>query len=367
MQREECRAIVRAARRLESAYQARQQELEHRMTASVLPPLEHAFAEVGRIGRLRAHAQQMGWRTAAHRLEARLCRALDHLARLADGLASQFKAPRPTAPPLRELYAELIAAGEEFGAVEIDRHGERISVTTESIWLEEICFGPFRIDLVLPQIEVSEPEYWYGLEALDPNPAAPDSEVVHPHVSGGVLCAGEAGAAIRQTLLAGRLSEFFTLVRSVLRTYNPGSPYVRLREWDGLTCADCGYTAAADCGFTCPGCADFVCDECARSCDACGETRCRSCLTLSQISSDWACPDCEAECEGCSRTCVKNELDDNGLCEECQKENDHEESDVPEAADDDGVQAPGQTTAGAERADLLGQRLAEAPVPLPSR
>ena len=61
--------------------------------------------------------------------------------------------------------------------------------------------------------------------ALDPHPAALNDAVTHPHVSDERLCTGDAGAAIQAALAAGRVFDFFTLVRSVLVTYNPESPY----------------------------------------------------------------------------------------------------------------------------------------------
>jgi len=361
MEREERRAIVRAGRRLEEVYVARQREMLARRLSPIGPLLEYSLSEVVHAEKCRLHAGGYGWRVAAEHAEARLIRALDHLARQADGIASQQRRFWPETPSLRELYEELLAARDEFGGIEVESSDE-IAVTTEPIWLRGIHFGPFRIVLSLAEIVHSDPEYWYSLDAIDPNVAAADSSVTHPHVSKGVLCAGEATLSIRKALAAGRLSEFFVLVRSVLRTYNPGSPYVRLQEWEGVSCSDCGYTTSEESGLCCPGCEEFVCDDCLRSCSACGEARCRSCLTLSDLSDDWACPDCEAECDGCGRHCVKTELDE-GLCPECQKENNDEESaEDDEANDDQGLE---QAAAGAERAEVLAAGVAEAAVPLP--
>ena len=328
-------------------------------------PRDCPRGQVAHAERCRLHAGSHGWRAAAAHSESRLLRALDHLARQADGLASQLRNPTQDPPTLRELYEELLAASDEFDAVELDSPGE-IALATEPIWLRDLCFGRFRIVLNLIEMRHSAPEYWYTVEALDPNPASSDSSVTHPHVSRDTLCAGEAANPIRTALLSGRLSEFFLLVRSVLRTYNPGSPYVRLGEWSGITCSDCGYATSEDCGGSCPGCDDFVCDECLRSCAACGVARCRSCLSQSEISDDWICPDCEAECEGCGRRCANTELE-NELCGDCRKENDNEETADTESDQRGCAEDTDQTAGTPDGAALLGAGVAEAPVPLPPR
>ncbi len=41
---------------------------------------------------------------------------------------------------------------------------------------------------------------------------------------------------IRTALEQGRLCDFFSLVRSILNTYSPDSPYVSLYDWCGVAC-----------------------------------------------------------------------------------------------------------------------------------
>ncbi len=43
------------------------------------------------------------------------------------------------------------------------------------------------------------------------------------------------GAALTE----GRLLDFFMIVRQVLQTYSPDSPYVSLDDWYGRQCSDC--------------------------------------------------------------------------------------------------------------------------------
>jgi hypothetical protein len=365
MERERCRAIVRAATRLHAAYEKRRRDTNAGATAGLTEQLGYTITQLERAAQCRELAIEREWSAAERHSTARLRRALELLVAQAEGLASRLRDPCPVVPSVRDLYEELVAACDEFDAVELDSPGE-IALATEPIWLRDLCFGRFRIVLNLIEMRHSAPEYWYTVEALDPNPAASDSSVTHPHVSKDTLCAGEAANPIRTALLSGRLSEFFLLVRSVLRTYNPGSPYVRLGEWSGITCSDCGYATSEDCGGSCPGCDDFVCDECLRSCAACGVARCRSCLSQSEISDDWVCPDCEAECEGCGRRCANTELE-NELCEECRKENDDEETADTESDQRGGAEDTDQTAGTPDGAALLGAGVAEAPVPLPPR
>jgi hypothetical protein len=76
----------------------------------------------------------------------------------------------------------------------------------------------------------------------------------HPHVREKLLCEGDGAASIRRALAEGRLLDFFTLVRQVLETYNPGSAYVELSRWNGVTCKDCGYIMPGDGYGTCDLC-----------------------------------------------------------------------------------------------------------------
>jgi len=116
---------------------------------------------------------------------------------------------------------------------------------TEPITLEDVYLGPFRIqlelnkDIRLSSVEALSELYQggaYHVIALEPNLAATDASVNHPHVSNERLCEGDGYAPIRAALEQGRLCDFFTLVRSILNTYSPDSPYVRLDDgFDKLT------------------------------------------------------------------------------------------------------------------------------------
>ena len=91
-----------------------------------------------------------------------------------------------------------------------------------------------RATLHLNRLGESQRGTAYSIIALDPHPAASNDSVTHPHISDGELCAGDAGAAIRAALGAGRIADVFQLVHSVLTTYNPGCPYAFMDagRWD---------------------------------------------------------------------------------------------------------------------------------------
>ena len=104
------------------------------------------------------------------------------------------------------------------------------------------------------------------IEALDPHPATESEGVTHPHVRDEMLCTGEASSSISAALEAGRIADFFLIVRSVLTTYNPESPYVSLDNWNGEPCVDCGYYLNDDNRYFCEECEEHFCDECMSGC-----------------------------------------------------------------------------------------------------
>jgi hypothetical protein len=222
-------------------------------------------------------------------------------------------AMRPASPTLRDLDQELAALEEEFEEAVYDPGARVVSVATESIELEEVDLGRFRIVLVCEQVE--EPDY--RIEALDPRePGSSDfANVTHPHVRDEELCEGAGRNAIREAFAFGRLFDFFTLVRQVLRTYNPDSAYARLDEWDGVPCSDCGYRASDERSLSCSRCDDSICLDCSRSCSECGSDLCSACSDSCNACGERYCSDCLSS--------------NDGLCDDCleSQENDDEEPD----------------------------------------
>ena len=313
------------------------------LETAIRPYLDQAL----RHEQLAQKALARGFQFATKRLTSRYLRTLEDVTSALDWHTKQARQEIPAPPSLPTLLEEIAACEDEFDVLDVCRDDQRVSVTTESIMLEGVPLGRFRIDLLPSNMPDKDPLDWFRIEALDPNPSAPNENVPHPHVDGDHLCTGDGSTAIHGALIAGRLSEFFVLVRSILRTYNPESPYVSIEDWDGRPCEDCGYTASEDNAFYCEGCENTFCDECVRSCETCDVTLCRGCLHRSEISGVWVCESCAGQCAGCSRWCTTEEMTD-GLCENCQEtQNDEETShETDSETEDETHQAQSAAIAG---------------------
>jgi hypothetical protein len=286
----------------------------------------------------------------SHRWSSRALAALD---RRATDFKSDFDvyveqlrafARRPPAPTFRDLYAELLALEEEFGEVEIDLQGKTLSIVTEPIELEEVELGRFRVVLDCTGIERAE----YDVVALSANePSSSDfAKVTHPHVRDEGLCEGDAHEPIRAALKQGRLSDFFAIVDRTLKTYNPGSAYARLTEWDGQECQDCGYRTPDD--LSCSRCGDSTCSDCIRSCSGCDCDLCAYCAQRCSNCDETYCSDCLAESSSSG----------GGLCTSCLEERENEREEDEQDSEDES-----ESEEAAPEPAVHAVRLGEADVP----
>jgi hypothetical protein len=243
-------------------------------------------------------------------------------------------------PTLRELLAELRQLDDEFEDVKVDLKQKSITVVTDTIALEGIYLGPFAIELVSKKLLDEPGNHSFRIEALDPHPAYDNDSVTHPHVRRQELCAGEAAAALSAALEQGRLADAFCLVRSVLLNYNEKSPHVRLDEWDGpgchecgdsvpiedrFCCNGCGYEYCSDCVSTCTVCDESRCYSCMDRCAACKEWRCSGCLQLSTSSKRLHCSRCLLTCSECQSTFIRDKCEpDSSCCPSCRAESNAE-------------------------------------------
>lgn len=168
--------------------------------------------------------------------------------------------------------------------------------------MEGVYFGPFEIRLHIDRIASGIPQASFDVVALDPQPAAANDLATHPHVSDQQLCCGDALLPIKAAVEGGRLSDLFCLIRSVLETYNPDSPYVALRNWFGRPCFGCSYTIPEDEGYWCSSCDQLFCDECSSCCSGCDEITCGECLTQCPVCDDRYCVGCITTCPDCGET-----------------------------------------------------------------
>jgi hypothetical protein len=251
------------------------------------------------------------------RLERCVLGCLERLQRVTRDLSTAC--PKALPPTLRAVYGELSALPIEFDAFNIDLREHVIAVSTERVVLEGIDLGPFEIRLHWNRIGERR---CYKVVALEPNPARASSDVTHPHVQGGRLCEGEGQEAVGRALLSGRLSDFFQIVTQILNTYNGGSAYASLSEWEGTACDDCGRFVSEDDRSFCECCERDLCLECLDACESCESRLCHGCADQCQRCDSRLCRRCRRSCDQCEDVCCANCLSENGLCENCQEQSD---------------------------------------------
>jgi len=235
---------------------------------------------------------------------------------------------RTDLPSLAEVYAELIQAEQEFGQLKHCPEGNTLSVVTDPIELEGVYLGSFEIQLHVPGLAEVNGIVPYRIVALDPNPAATNDAVTHPHVSDEYLCAGDAAASIRAALNEGRICDCLLLIRSILTTYNPSSPYVILEDWHGRACYECGCVVNEDDLYLCDICQREFCPECSSCCRRCEASACLGCLEACSICDEPICPSCMMTCPDCGQRLCRSCLEEGRCgCLEDQQENDEDEQD----------------------------------------
>ena len=109
---------------------------------------ETAWAECTRLVRQIDKAAGRGWHHAARRLRMELGWAINACRGRLEQVAQQLEGhgPHEELPTQRELFQDLIALGDEFDEVCLDRK-DTASVVTESIVLEGVDLGRFDIAL----------------------------------------------------------------------------------------------------------------------------------------------------------------------------------------------------------------------------
>lgn len=296
-----------------------------------LADLVNQFKELGSESRKLGISLAHNWLSAADQCCIRSRRLLDDIVYSVSRVKQLIEKPCKETPKLSLLVEELNELQQEFGDIDFDRAENTISVVTDPITLEDIYLGPFKIQLELNNLSGLYRYGPYHVIALDPHPAATAEDVTHPHVSNERLCEGDGSVAIRTALEQGRLCDFFTMVRSILQTYNPDSPYVSLSDWDGEPCYECGYTMHSDDTYYCEYCEHDYCSECVTYCSCCDETLSLGCAQKCPHCEENICSYCMAECAECGSPCCKSCLEDN-MCPDCEKESEVEENEEQEGS-----------------------------------
>jgi hypothetical protein len=298
------------------------------------------FESARQVSRRLAYARGGTFPRGVPALESQLRAHLAELVTLARTLRDEL-VPRPSPEPAPASWlAELRQLEAEFDTLEVRWREQVVRAVTEPIELRDVDLGRFALDFHWHRLGTHDGARCFDVVALDPNPAAGRGDVPHPHVHGVDLCTGDAAAPVQRALEEGRFAEAFLLLRGVLATYNPDSPYVRLEQWEGSPCRDCGDRVREDEVSRCEGCDADLCSGCSNSCSACDSTRCPGCLETCSLCGRDACPGCltprgeeERICSRCFDRCVccggrvpRDELEDR-RCPDCSHDDEEETTD----------------------------------------
>jgi len=311
-----------------------------------------------RLLRKRQLAQHRGWDSAASKLERDLKTGVVQLIQQLTTLHSELSsdASQHQISSVKELYAELLALEEEYGEVNLDLREHSISVSTEPIELEGVYLGPFEIRLKYANLKMEDGSP-YCVFARDPHPAYTNDCVTHPHVQSDVVCEGDGRLAIRRSLEQGRLFDFFTMVASLLRTYNPDSPYVALDDWDSVECTECADVISANAQTRCDNCEITLCTGCAKDCSDCDCPFCHECLSYCDSCHSNCCSSCLRQCIQCHADCCQRCLLENERCSDCDAE---EIEETEEELQETHTAEANPVTATAVQPDGLGETVVPA-------
>jgi hypothetical protein len=314
--------------------------------------LESRFTRAQNVRQRLVFALERNFAASTQSLCTDLRYHLGQLTHLLGSLREVLTAGKHKAAPLAGWLADVRQLEDEFEEVEVKWKEKVVHAVTEPITLHDVELGPFAIDFHWDRLGSTKGVHCFDIVALEPNPASGRDDVVHPHVLKTDLCAGDATVPLQRALEDGRFPEAFLLIRSVLTTYNPGSPYVKLEQWSGVPCCDCGCRVADEERYSCEACDNDSCDRCSGSCACCMSSRCSNCLAECAVCDSGCCSSCLestdderrvctrcfALCAECGRRVPADDLIDS-LCPDCQ-------SPEEEPEDDDDV--PGLVHAGVE-------------------
>jgi hypothetical protein len=305
------RQLQRAACHIHAAFQA---EIAPQDFAATLRPLKLTVGAMRRAYRTLAKAENHGLSLILPRLRSDVLIRLQAIVMIAGQAHSTLDRSAEEPPSASMLLAELLQLDSEFDGLRIDWKEFMLAVTTEPITLEHVELGRFEIQLHWERLAHLEGNDCFEIVALDPNPAQKNDSVTHPHVQSGSLCAGEAKRPLRAALAQGRLTDAFCLIRSVLRTYNAESPHVRLEDWAGEDCYDCGYSIGEDGSYYCPVCGHDYCEECSTCCAVCDQSNCRDCLGPCAVCEESCCKGCLRNSARSERACCRSCLEPCAIC-----------------------------------------------------
>ncbi len=305
--RDDRRRLLRAADTIRTQLAAHRR-FQRTEAFSRLRVLLDGLAELSAIGRRFALANQRGLTVATERQVAQAARQVRYLSgQLAETQRMLDECDRNRVPALRQVIADLEQTEEEFAQpLRFDASQGTLCLATEPVELDGLYLGNFDVCLDVRELARMRANHLYRIVALDPHPAGGADHVTHPHVSHETLCEGDASMAIRSALMDGRVWDFYCLINGVLTTYNEESPYVRLDEWHGVTCHDCGERMDGEDLYTCEHCEERYCPDCFTWCRVCDRDGCFGCPNRCDACNSLVCSDCVTACDACGGAVCDN-------------------------------------------------------------
>jgi hypothetical protein len=278
-----------------------------------------SIKDIANLSRKLSTSLSHNWLSAADDCSAGINRVVDDISYCITNLKQLLDKPVVEIPTLSFILEELRQLQQEFGQIDFQKGEKTISVVTEPITLQDTDLGPFKIQLELKKLSELYKTSPYLCIALEPNPAATNEEVTHPHVSNERLCEGDGYTAIRAALEQARLIDFFSIVKSILNTYSPDSPYISLDDWSGVACYDCGGMIDSESTYYCYSCDRDFCESCSSYCRSCDETCCLGCGGNCPSCEEFVCRNCIKTCSECGETFCKMCMEDD-VCKNCKEE-----------------------------------------------
>jgi hypothetical protein len=302
----------------------RQGIIERRADAKAIRLPEGPWSDCASTWRQIQIASARGWHRASVQLRGQLLRQVDYVRNYLHQVSLELQELRSagTLPREGEIYHELLALQAEFDDVQCDFDAGELCVTTPSVTFEGVYLGPFQIRLDWSRLDGSTA---YRIVALEPNPAASNDSVTHPHVSDEQLCEGDGRQAIRAALDEGRLFDFFLLVGRIVATYASGRAYVEMSHWCGSPCNGCDASMPEEDRCICAACDETYCPDCMVACRHCDQDFCVGCSTRCAICEQAVCGGCQQRCPNCGNSVCPDCVTD-GTCDHCREEEEEDEA-----------------------------------------
>lgn len=180
-------------------------------------------------------------------------------------------------------------------SIVVSRGKHYLRLTTKDIILtydeQTVNFGGIHVEYWLDQVHSRDHSMFYpgnpitqfqavGRELVSGNP--------HPHISGNGLCFGDGQESCAKFMKSMDLVAVFSIIGSILNTYNPGSPYCKWENYAPkmITCVDCSSKVKEESTVMCNNCSRPYCSDCKLvKCTHCDRRFCHRCMYVNVLLS----------------------------------------------------------------------------------